>query len=548
MTPQTDANLAAAAHRLRATRLADLFAQDPQRARDLSFTWNDWHLDLAKERIDAPTLSALVAHARDANLAQWIRALLAGEKVNLSESRPVLHPMLRQPVIGSLVVDGVDVGAQMRDAREQMTRLAAEMRAGRRMGATGRPLRALVNIGIGGSDLGPRLVCDALAGAGREAGPVSVSFVSNVDPEHLARTLAVHDPATTAFVVTSKTFTTQETLANAEGARAWLRAAMPGADLAPHFIAVSSNVAAAKAFGVRDADILPMPEGVGGRYSLWSTVGVSIAVAAGVESFAELLAGAHAMDEHFAATPFERNLPVVLGLLGWWQARWLVRAQRVVVPYAHALAYLPAYLQQLVLESNGKSVTRDGQALEGPTSPALWGSTGTDGQHAFFQWLHQGTHEVPVEFIVPVRARHPIANQQTLLVANALAQAQALLVGRDDGTIRRELAGSGLAGPALDAAIAARRCPGNRPSLTLLMPTLDPRNLGALLALYEHRTFVEGVLFGINSFDQWGVELGKSLAKPLVRALEDGAPLPAGTDASTLGLTAAVTALMRSRS
>jgi glucose-6-phosphate isomerase len=548
MAPDTEVPLAAAAQRLRATRLTELFARDPRRAQALAFAWNDWYVDLAKERIDAPTFAALLDHARSTNLEQWIRALFAGEKINLSEGRPVLHPMLRQPTIRSLVVDGVDVGAQMRDARERATRLAAELRAGRRMGATGRPLRALVNLGIGGSDLGPRLVCDALAGPGGDTGQVAVSFVSNVDPAHLARTLAVHDPATTLFVVTSKTFTTQETLANAQAARAWLHAAMPAADLAPHFVAVSSNVAAARAFGVRDEDILPMPEGVGGRYSLWSAVGVSIAVAAGVESFVELLAGAHAMDEHFASTPFERNLPVVLGVLGWWQARWLARPQRVVVPYAHALAYLPAYLQQLVLESNGKSVTRDGQPLEGPTSPALWGSTGTDGQHAFFQWLHQGTHEVPVEFIVPVRARHPIANQQTLLVANALAQAQALLVGRDDDTIRGELAGSGLAGPALDEAIAARRCPGNRPSTTLLLPVLDARNLGALLALYEHRTFVEGVLFGINSFDQWGVELGKSLAKPLVRALEDGASLPAGTDASTLGLTAAVTGLMRSRS
>ena len=539
MTP-ADATLAAAAQRLRATRLTDLFAQDPDRARALALSWNDWYVDFAKERIDPPTLTALLEHARGTNLEQWIRALFAGEKINLSEGRPVLHPLLRQPAIGSLVVDGVDLGAQMRDARERLTRLAAELRAGRRAGATGRPLRALVNIGIGGSDLGPRLVCDALASPGSDPGQVAVSFVSNVDPAHLARTLAVHDPATTLFVVTSKTFTTQETLANAQAARAWLHGAMPGADLSAHFIAVSSNVAAARAFGVRDEDVLPMPEGVGGRYSLWSAVGVSIAVAAGVESFLELLAGAHAMDEHFAGTPFDRNLPVVLGVLNWWQARGLGRTQRVVVPYAHALEKLPAYLQQLVLESNGKSVTRDGRAVEGPTSPALWGSTGTDGQHAFFQWLHQGTHEVPVEFIVPVRARQPIADQQTLLVANALAQAQALLVGRDDETIRRELAPGGLTGAALDAAIAARRCPGNRPSTTLLLPTLDARNLGALLALYEHRTFVEGVLFGINSFDQWGVELGKSLARPLVAALASNAPLPSATDASTRALTAQV--------
>ena len=540
MTPDTESPLAVAARRLRGTRLLDLFARDPQRVEALTLAWQDWRVDFSKERIDAATLASLLAHAQHANLAQWIRALLAGEKLNVSEGRPVLHTLLRQPVPPSLMVDGEDVGAQIRVARERTTALATTIRGGLRAGATGRPIRALVNLGIGGSDLGPRLVCDALAGETLDdPARIGVSFVSNVDPAHLTRALAVHDPATTLFVVTSKTFTTQETLANAEAARAWLAAALPAADLAPHFVAVTGNVQAARAFGVRAEDVLPLPEGVGGRYSLWSSVGLPIAVAAGVARFDELLAGAHAMDRHFASAPFAQNLPVVLGLLGWWQSRWLQRPQRIVVPYAHALGRLPSYLQQLSLESNGKSVTRDGRPVDGPTAPALWGDTGTDSQHAFFQWLHQGTHEVPVEFIVPVRARHDLGRQQTLLVANALAQAQALLVGRDDATIRAELAGSGLAGPALDAAVAARRCPGDRPSTTLLLPTLDARNLGALLALYEHRTFVEGVLMGINSFDQWGVELGKSLAKPIVAALQDGAGL-AGADASTRALAAQV--------
>lgn len=525
--------LAAAARRLRAARLLDLFAADPDRTTALAWEWAGWRVDVSKERIDAAALAALVAHAGNANLAHWIVALFAGEKLNLSEDRPVLHPLLRRPEGPPVRVAGVDVTLEIRATRERMTMLAAAVRAGQRSGATGRPLRSVVNIGIGGSDLGPRLVCDAL-GAPQDGGAApTVAFVSNVDPEHLTRTLASHDPATTLFVVTSKTFTTQETLANALAARAWLAAALPGTDLAPHFVAVTNNVAAAHAFGVHDADILAMPEGVGGRYSLWSAVGLPIAIAAGVEAFAALLAGAHAMDEHFTTAPFEANLPVLLGLLGWWQARWLGYPQRIVVPYAHALARLPSYLQQLSLESNGKQVTRDGTPVAGPTAPALWGDVGTDSQHAFFQWLHQGTHEVPVEFVVPVRARHPLDDQQVLLVANALAQAQALLVGRSDDTIRAELAGQALAGDALDAAIAARRSPGNRPSTTILLPVLDARNLGALLALYEHRTFVEGVLYGINSFDQWGVELGKSLAKPLVAALRDGAALPSGTDAST---------------
>jgi len=544
MTADSDSTLASGARRLRGARLTELFDRDARRVERLSLDWNAWHVDFSKERIDPDTLAALIAHAESANLAHWIDALFAGEKINLSENRPVLHPMLRRSDAFSLTIDGVDVAAQMRGARERMATLSASIRSGQRPGATGRPLRSIVNIGIGGSDLGPRLVCDALAApqAG-ELEPVNVAFVSNIDPEHLSRTLATRDPATTLFIVTSKTFTTQETLTNAQSARAWLSTAMPGADLSPHFIAVSSNVPAARSFGVRDDDILPLAEGVGGRYSLWSTVGLPIAIALGFERFAELLAGARAMDEHFTSAPFQRNLPVVLGLLGWWQARWLQKPQRVVVPYAHALARLPAFLQQLSLESNGKSVMRDGQPVDGPTAPALWGDVGTDSQHAFFQWLHQGTHEVPVEFIVPVRATHPLGDHQTLLVANALAQAQALLVGRSDETIRSELASSGLTGAALDAAIAARRCPGNRPSTTLLLPVLDARNLGALLALYEHRTFVEGVLFGINSFDQWGVELGKSLAKPIVATLRGETTASRDTDASTRALLSRVAAM-----
>jgi glucose-6-phosphate isomerase len=548
MSADTDSSLAAAARRLRVTPLLDLFAADPQRCSRLALEWHGWHVDFAKERIDAATLATLVDHARSVNLEHWIAALFAGEKLNLSEDRPVLHPLLRRPEGAAVLVGGSDVMAEIRATRQRMTMLAAAVRAGQRAGATGRPLRSVVNLGIGGSDLGPRLVCDALAAPQDEgAASVSVSFVSNVDPEHLTRTLAHHDPATTLFVVTSKTFTTQETLANAQAARAWLAQALPGADLAAHFIAVTNNVAAARAFGVTDADILPMPEGVGGRYSLWSAVGLPIAIALGVEAFAALLAGASAMDEHFASAPFESNVPGVLGLLGWWQARWLGYPQRIVAPYAHALGRLPSYLQQLSLESNGKRVTRDGAPVDGPTAPALWGDVGTDSQHAFFQWLHQGTHEVPVEFVVPVRARHPLDDQQVLLVANALAQAQALLVGRGEDAIRAELAPRAIAGEALDAAIAARRSPGNRPSTMLLLPVLDARNLGALLALYEHRTFVEGVLYGINSFDQWGVELGKSLARPIVAALRHAAPLPEGTDASTRALVTRARALAAAR-
>ena len=540
MLSQTDPayiDLAVHARRLRVTRLDALFAREPDRAQALAFDWNDWRVDIAKERLDSPALAALVRAADAVGLPHWIAALFAGEKINLSERRPVLHPALRASASAPVVVDGVDVVREMRATRERMAVLAGAIREGRRKGATGRPLRFVVNIGIGGSDLGPRLVCEALDGAGdaRSAAP-DVAFVSNVDPEHLWRTLDGRDPATTLFIVTSKTFTTQETLANARSAQAWLRAGLGEArDLAPHFVAVTSNVAAARAFGVRDDDVLPMAEGVGGRYSLWSAVGLVIAIRAGWQAFSDLLDGAQAMDTHFRMAPFAQNLPVVLGLVAYWNARWLGHRQRVVVPYAQALARLPSYLQQLALESNGKRVRRDGTPVDGPTAAGLWGDVGTDSQHAFFQWLHQGTDEIPVEFVVPVRARHPLDDQQTLLVANALAQAQALYAGRSEATIRTELAGS-VSTVDLDAAVAARASPGDRASTTLLLPALDARNLGALLALYEHRTFVEGMLYGINSFDQWGVELGKRLAQPIVAALAHDAPLPDATDASTRAL------------
>ncbi|HET7136367.1 MAG TPA: glucose-6-phosphate isomerase [Casimicrobiaceae bacterium] len=544
MLSQTDpayAALAEHARRLRASRLADLFAHEPNRAHALAFDWNDWRVDISKERIDAGALAALVRAAETVGLAHWIAALFAGEKINLSERRPVLHTALRAPPSAHVVVDGRDVVHAMRATRERMAVLAGAIREGRRKGATGRPLRFVVNVGIGGSDLGPKLVCEALdrSDDARSDAP-DVAFVSNVDPEHLWRTIDGRDPETTLFIVTSKTFTTQETLANATSAREWLRRTLGDTrDLSSHFVAVTSNVAAARSFGIRDDDILPMAEGVGGRYSLWSAVGLVIAVRAGWQRFTELLDGAQAMDTHFRMAPLAQNVPVVLGLLAYWNARWLGHRQRVVVPYAQALARLPSYLQQLALESNGKRVRRDGTPVDGPTAAALWGDVGTDSQHAFFQWLHQGTEEIPVEFVVPVPARHPLDDQQTLLVANALAQAQALMSGRSDETIRAEL-GTALSGPALDAAIAARRSPGNRASTTLLLPMLDARSLGALLALYEHRTFVEGIMYGINSFDQWGVELGKSLAKPIVAALSTQAPLPDATDASTRALVAYV--------
>ncbi|HZQ62390.1 MAG TPA: glucose-6-phosphate isomerase [Casimicrobiaceae bacterium] len=529
--------------------LLSLFSDDPARFARLSVQWDGWLVDLSKERITPEAIAALLAHARDVGIEGWIAALFSGEKVNLTERRAALHTVLRQRDDTPVRVDGHDVLPDVRHVQARMHALADAIHAGARTGATGQPFRYVVNIGIGGSDLGPLLVCDALALLPHDAASGTapdVGFVSNVDPEHIVRALQGRDAATTLFIVTSKTFTTQETLANADAARAWLRAQLgPDADLGRHFLAVTSNTAAAERYGIAKEDIYPLWDWVGGRYSLWSAVGLAIALRLGWPAFTQLLAGAYSMDQHFRTAPLERNLPMLLGALGFWNARLLGRAERVVVPYAQALARLPAYLQQLVLESNGKSVTRDGRPAPGPTANALWGEPGTNGQHAFFQWLHQGTREAPVEFIVPLRAAHPVADQQTLLVANAIAQAQALLVGRRADAIRDELVPAGAHGEDLEMQVAARVCPGNRASTMIMMPELDAYRLGQLLALYEHRTFVEAMLFGINPFDQFGVELGKTLAKPIIAAIRGEASLPGGIDASTTGLVAHVRDTMR---
>ena len=529
--------------------LAALFAADPDRASRLSLSWEQWLADWSKQRLTAETMDALVAYGRERNLPAWIAALFSGEKVNLSEGRPALHTALRQQDDTPLLVDGSDIIPLIRAAQGRVRALAAQIRGGSRLGATGRPIRDVVALGIGGSDLGPKLVCDALAVPRKRGEGADVAFVSNVDPEHLTRALAGLDPATTLFIVTSKTFTTSETLANAHAARAWLaRALGAGGALAAHFVAVTGNADAARGFGIGSADVLPVWDWVGGRYSLWSPVGLPIAIRCGWDGYSELLAGAASIDSHFREAPLDRNLPVLLALVDFWNARILGYPQRIVVPYAQALALLPSYLQQLALESNGKSVLRDGTPVAGPTTPALWGGSGTDSQHAFSQWLHQGTSTASVEFIVPVRAAHPFGEQQLLLVANALAQAQALMQGKSLAEARAEVARAArdATAAAAEALAANRVCPGDRPSTTLLLPELNARRLGQLIALFEHRTFVEGVLLGINSFDQWGVELGKALAGPLVVALRAGAEA-AGADASTRSLAAHVNALTRPR-
>ena len=548
MTPAAPSDLARERRLLASITLAQLFARDPGRFSRLSFEWDGWLFDFSKERLGADTLSLLVDHAIESGLAGWIAALFAGEKVNQSEHRPALYTALRQVDDAPLVVDGRNIIPDVRIAQGKMRRMAAQIRGGVRQGSTGRPIRAVVNLGVGGSDLGAHLVCSALAepppargDAGRKTQGVDVTFVSNVDPAHLTRALAPLDPAATLFVVTSKSFTTQETLANAASAKAWLVAALgTGVDVNTHFMATSANAEAAQSFGIAVADILPWWDWVGGRHCLWSPAGFPIVLKLGFECFEKLLAGAASVDAHFREAPLDRNVPVLLGLVGWWNATHLKHVERVVVPYSHALARLPSYLQQLVLESHGKCVGRDGRSLTEAHSPAVWGDVGSNSQHSFFQWLHQGPREAPVEFIVPIAAAQPIADQQMLVVANALASARALMTGRGADAIRTELAAARTAGPALDAAIAARVCPGDRASTMILMPEVSPFRLGQLLALYEHRTFVEGMLYGLNPFDEFGVEYGRTLARPIAASLSAGTALPTDSDASTRGLVAYV--------
>ncbi len=505
------------------------FAADANRFGLLSFEAPEVFADLSKNRIDAPTLALLLRLARDCGLEARRDALLRGDPVNTTEGRAVLHTALRAPA-GSEAPFNAEVQASL----DEMLAFAEGVRRGERGKITD-----VVHIGIGGSDLGPAMVVQALQAYGRH--DLKLHFVSNVDGHDLAPVLAELDVKHTLFVIASKTFTTQETLANARAAKAWFIAA-GGTDIARHFVATSSNTAAAAAFGIDTA--FGFWDWVGGRYSLWSVIGLPIAIAVGADNFRALLDGAHAMDEHFAFTPLGQNLPVLLGLVDIWYRNFHGFTSRSVAPYHQGLRRLPAYLQQLEMESNGKGVDLDGNALPFGTSPVVWGEAGTNGQHAYFQMLHQGTDVIPVEFIAVKRPNHGatgelallLADQHRKLLANCLAQSQALMQGKTAAEALNETAPTASATLDRDVLSRHRSFPGNRPSTTLVLDALTPRSLGALIALYEHRVFVAGALWGINSFDQWGVELGKALCNQLLPRLDSGDT--AGLDGSTAGLLA----------
>jgi glucose-6-phosphate isomerase len=506
--------------------LRELFARDPDRAVRMVHRHEDLRIDLAKHRATDETLALLVALAEARGLPAAIARMFAGEAINTTERRAVLHVALRNRSSRPIETGGKDVMPEVREVLAAMRTFTDALRSGARRGALGDRITDVVNIGIGGSDLGPMMVCEALEALWVD-GPIRPHFVSNVDPAHMARRLTELHPERTVFVVASKTFTTQETIANAHAARLWIAEALGESAVAKHFVAVSTNHAEVAKFGIERSSTFGFWDWVGGRYSLWSAIGLPIALAIGQDAFEELLGGAHAIDEHFRTTPLDRNVPVLLALLGVWYAGLFDADTFAVLPYSQALHRLPAWLQQGDMESNGKSVDLEGRRITAhKTGPIVWGEPGTNGQHAFYQLLHQGTHLVPVDFLAPLAPTFPLdafraplaaqlRSQHTILLANAIAQAEALMLGKTHDEVVRELEAQGLSRAEIDALAAHKVFDGNRPSTMITFARLDPRTLGKILAIYEHRIFVQGVIWGVNSFDQWGVELGKQLARKI---------------------------------
>lgn len=496
--------------------LRHLFAEDPTRAERLTFTAGDLLVDLSKHLVTDETITALLAVARRAGLPDRIAALFAGDHINVTEDRAVLHPALRAGPGDVFSVDGIDVTHDVREVLERMTDFAGRVRSGAWQGHTGRRINHVVNIGIGGSDLGPAMSYRALRPY--VSPDIDAHFVSNIDPADLHAVLDVVEPETTLFVIASKTFTTLETLTNAGTARAWLvdRLGDEGA-VARHFVAVSTNTEAVGAFGIDTANMFQFWDWVGGRYSMDSAIGLSLMIAIGPDAFGEMLSGFRIIDRHFRTTPFEGNVPVLLGLIGVWYRNLLGYPTYAVLPYSQDLNRFPAYLQQLDMESNGKRVRLDGSPVDIDTGPIVWGEPGTNGQHAFYQMLHQGTTVVPADLIGFVEPSDDIGGQHDLLMGNMFAQAEALAFGKTHD----EVAATGV-----DAGLVAHRgFPGNRPTSVIMAPRLTPSVLGQLVALYEHKVFTQGVIWGINSFDQWGVELGKELATTIIGELiSEGAP------------------------
>ncbi len=528
--------LALEAHQksLATTHLRGLFAADPTRFEEFSSEACGILLDYSKNLITAETRRLLLDLARHAELEDWRDKMFSGEKINFTEQRAVLHTALRNRSERPVVVDGQDVMPGVRRVLAHIREFSERLHSGAWRGYTGKPITDVVNIGIGGSDLGPAMVCEALKPYGQPG--LTMHFVSNIDGTHLAETLRQIDPETALFIIASKTFTTQETMTNAHSARTWFLAQGAGeAAIAQHFVAVSTNAKAVTAFGIATANMFEFWDWVGGRYSLWSAIGLPIAVYIGMDAFEALLAGAHEMDEHFRTAPLARNLPAILGLLGVWYVNFWNARSHAVLPYDQYLHRFPAYLQQLDMESNGKRVDRNGEPVDYATGPVLWGEAGTNGQHAFYQLIHQGTQMIPADFIAPATSHNPLGEHHPILLSNFFAQTQALMKGKTAEEARAELAASSLSGAELEKLLPHKVFPGDKPTNSLMFARLDPRTLGALIALYEHKVFVQGVVWNINSFDQWGVELGKQLAQNILPSLAGNEKIST-YDVSTNGL------------
>ena len=514
--------------------MRDLFARDPGRFESYSLRASDILFDYSKNRVTQETMRLLVDLARQANLMDKIEAMFTGQKYNNTENRAVLHVALRNRSNRPILVDGKDVMPKVNAVLAKMRAFSEAVRSGAWKGYTGKPIADIVNIGIGGSDLGPKMVCEALKPYGKPG--LHVHFVSNVDSTDLVETLKVVNPETVLFLVASKTFTTQETMANAHSARKWfLAAAREEAAVAKHFAAMSTNAIEVTSFGIDTASMFEFWDWVGGRYSLWSAVGLSIALYLGMDNFEALLVGAHKVDLHFRSAPFEQNVSVVMGLLGLWYNNFFGAQSQAILPYDQYLIHFSSYFQQGDMESNGKSVTKDGEWIDYQTGPIIWGQPGTNGQHAFYQLIHQGTKLIPCDFLAAAQSQNPLGEHHALLLSNYFAQTEALMKGRTPDEARAELVAAGKTGAELETLVAAKTFPGNRPTNSFLYPKLTPETLGSLIALYEHKIFTQGAIWDVNSFDQWGVELGKQLAKVILPELS-GQEHVGSHDSSTNGL------------
>lgn len=512
--------------------LRDMFAEDPDRFERFSLRFEDILVDVSKNLVTEETITLLLWLAQECHLRRWIERMFNGEKINVTEKRAVLHVALRNRSNAPIEVDGRDVMSEVNRVLEQMRRFTDAVRSGEWRGHTGEAVTDIVNIGIGGSDLGPVMVTEALKPYGSAA--LRVHFVSNVDGTHITEALKGLDPRTTLFIVASKTFTTQETITNATTARTWLLDELgDAAAVANHFVALSTNQREVEAFGIDPANMFEFWDWVGGRYSLWSAIGLSIALYIGMENFEELLDGAHAMDNHFRHEQFERNIPVILALLGIWYNNFLGAETHAILPYDQYMHRFAAYFQQGDMESNGKGVTRYGREVDFETGPVIWGEPGTNGQHAFYQLIHQGTKLIPCDFLAPALSHNPIGEHHRILLSNFFAQTEALMRGKTEEEVAAEL--DGLDPDAIAELLPHKVFGGNRPSTSILFKKLTPRTLGSLIAMYEHKIFVQGAIWGINSFDQWGVELGKQLAKAILPELESEEAVTTH-DASTNGL------------